>query len=508
MRGLALIVVLAAAPASAAQADAEQADAEQAQAAERLTARAQSALDDVLGPGRSKVQIDVLGEHSELNSDAEFLFPVSVEKPSPSKSPAGSLLLDLPGYVKDRAAQVAKAKADQPPPPVPLSQVYNKQHEASRHESGFKIASIRATVVLDSKLDEAVVRDVSQLLPQLLSLDTTRGDTMSILRAPLRPVWKSAFATASDWRSAAYAAGAGIVLLLCVLIACAGLVGSGRALGRALGKELSSRSRRDEPQAAEAEPLPELSPGSAGFLEEGAAPPGGPPGETPLLGRRFDFLAGHDTVMLARALAREKPEDLGLFFGHLTQSIPDLASRLFIQLPAEVQAKASESLLTLSVADPERLNEIEERLRNAIENGVHGPQSLTKLLSRVSGDARSELLGHIAARDARAAEEIERGLFSFDDLEGLQDAARRRLLGAVSYETWGPALRGAPRGLVEAILSDLPEGPRELVRAAVGVPQPREKVAEARSKILDALAVLTEKGDLDLGRAESRGDLV
>ncbi|HXS99430.1 MAG TPA: FliG C-terminal domain-containing protein [Elusimicrobiota bacterium] len=506
MRGLALIAVLAASPAVAAAVDAEQ-----AQAAERLTARAQGALDDVLGPGRSKVQIDVVGEHAELDSDTEVLFPVMPPKPPPEKSAPGSYLLELPGYVKDRAAEIAKEKEKEKeslPPPAPAPQLYNKQHEASRHDSGFKISSIRATVVLDSKLDDAVVRDVSQLLPQLLNLDTTRGDALSILRAPLRPVWKSAFASANDWRSAAYAAGAGLILIVCVLIVCAGLVGSGRALGRALGQELASRRADLAGGEPASEALPELSPGAAGFLEAEESPADAAPAGAPRLGRRFDFLAGRDMGLLARVLAEEKPEDLGLFFGHLTESIPELASRLFSQLPADVQAKASESLLTLSVADPERLGAIEERLRNAVENGVHGPQSLTKLLSRVSGDARSELLGRLAARDARAVEEIERGLFAFEDLEGLDDAARRRLLGAVPYGTWGAALRGAPRGLVDAVLSDLPEGPRELVQAAADEPQPREKIAEARSTILDALAALAAKGELQVGRAKAGGDFV
>ena len=277
MRTLALIVILAAAPAAAASVDAEQ-----AQASERLAARAQDALDGILGAGRSKVEIDVVGEHSQIDSDAEFLIPVdngsSKAVKGASKAAKDAYQLDLPGYVKDKSAEAAKEKekaaaaaAAQKDDAAP-SQAFNRQHEASRHDSGFQIRAVHATVVFDTALASDTVREASQLLPQLLNLDMTRGDTLNLLRAPLRPLWKSAFSTPGDWRSAAYALGGGLFAVLVALIVFAGLVGAGRALGGSLGRELAA-GRAPPPGAApdEAEPLPELSPGAAGFLEEGAA---------------------------------------------------------------------------------------------------------------------------------------------------------------------------------------------------------------------------------------------
>jgi hypothetical protein len=516
-----IVVVLAASRAAAASS----AEAEQTQAAERLTVRAQGALDGILGPGRSKVEIDVVGEHSEINSDAEFLFPVSGASNAGNTTSAGAqstgkagrdaYQLDLPGYAKDKALEAAKEKSAGPAPAVSQnagasgSQTFNKEHEASRRDSGFKITAIHATVVFDSSLDSGTVREASQLLPQLMNLDMTRGDTLSLLNAPMRPLWKLAFATPGDWRSAAYALGGGLLALLVALIVCAGLVGAGRALGGSLGRELAAARPEPARPPEEGETLPELSPGAAGFLEEGE-PAGAAGGATPLLGRRFDFLLGRDPDLIVRAVSTEKPEELSLFFGHLAESIPDLASRLFGHLSPDVQAEVSQSLLKLSVADPERLTALEERLRLAIENGVMGPQSLGRMLSRVPGTARADLLERLAARDARAAQEVERHMFSFEDLDGIEAAPLRRLLGTVPYEVWGAALRGAPRALTEAVLADLPEGPREMVRAAAAVPQPRDKIDEARSKILDAYVALEAKGELPAaGRAGKKdGDLV
>jgi hypothetical protein len=513
MRKVALIAVLAASSTAFASVAT---DAERAQAGARLAESAQRALDGVLGPGHAQVRVDVQGESSEIESESETILPIvqhGSAAPAPVSADAAARLIDLPGYVKGGTSRSPSGTdAAKPPPasgPSASPVATQKDSEHSLHDAGFRIRSISATVILDSALNDVAVRDVSQLLPQVLKLDTTRGDVMTLLRAPLRPAWKSAFATPGDWRTAVYAAGGGLVALLAVLIAGACLIGAGRALGRALGRELAARSGAEPPGAASApELLPELSPGAGGLLEAGAASGNEPSGGTPLLGRRFDFLGGQDPDLIGRALAVEKAEDLSLFFGHLADNIPDMASRLFARLPAGVQAQVSQAMLKLSLADPERLGAMEERLRSAVENGMVGPQSLGRILSRVPGDARADLLGRLAASDARAAEEVERNVFSFEDLASVGIAPLRRLLGAVPYEIWGPALRGAPSGLADQVLSDLPEGPRELVRSTAATPQPREKIDEARSRILDALSAMVAKGEVALERAEKDGDLV
>ncbi len=495
MRGLALIALLAVRAAAATTTDADKAEA-----AEHMAAGAQKALDAVLGPGRSQVRVELQGDRSEINTETEILTPIDRTS---NAGKAATRLLDLPGYVKDRLPEASGKDKEKDPPGQTF---FQREREQSRRDAGFQVRSIQATVILDSALDDALVRDVSQLLPQILKIDVARGDSMRILRAPLRPAWKTAFSTPGDWRSASYALGGAVALLLAAAISGFGLVRAGRALGRELA--VRPQAPAAAPAAAvSAELLPELTPGAGGFLEGPAGPSGSAAG-APMLGRRFDFLIGRDSDLVVRALGYEKPEDLSLFFGHLAESIPDLASRLFAQLSPDRQTAASTELLKLSLADPERLSAIEERLRQAVENGVLGPQSLGRLLSRVSGDARADMLDRIAARDQDAAREVRRHVFGFEDLGRLSAQARRRLLSAVPYETWGAALRGAPKELADLVLGELPERPREAVREAVASAQPREKVDAARSRVLDAVAALEARGELAGGRADAGGGLV
>jgi hypothetical protein len=496
------------------------ADVDQAAAAARLSGRTLEALDAILGPGRAKVLVEVRGERYRLRTETEMITPLDpgLFDSAGSSSDSGPLvrILDLPGYSKGKkldpvlpgaltgGLREEKEKAeDEEKKAAPL--YTQRDHEQSERDGGFEIKQVMAQVVIDAAVPEERAREASQLLPTLLMIDGSRGDTLTISRAAFQPAWKGAFADPASLRRLAYAGAAVLTALLVVLIAGASFVRAARVFATELG-----RRRTEELEGGAAEPLPELVPGApGGFLDADAEGAGeGARGAPAALGRRFDFLADREPAHCAHALAGERPEDAAMVFGHLASSMPEVASRTFALLPPDFQAEVSSQLLKLRVADPDRLAEIEERLKRAVEHGLQGSERLGRILSRVPLDTRSDLLGRLTLRDHEGAAEVERHLFTIEDLETLSPVELRRLIAAVPYEAWGFALRGTPQGVVDRVLAELPEGPRELVRDLLSSPQPRDKVLEARSKVLDARGELAAKGEIKLGEREAGSELL
>ncbi len=496
MHAFVIAVVLAAIASPAAEPSAEE-----TLVSERLSSRAMAVIDGIIGPGRARVLLEVRGERLQIRSEAEIMTPLS----SPGGSNASSSvkealrILDLPGYYKDRSAaaadKVEKEKAAAPPT-TPSLQPFQKSFEQSLRDAGFEIKRIEAVVVLDSALSETDARAVSQLLPQLLRIDDSRGDKLSIVRAAMRPAWKLAFSTPADWRALSLAGGAVLAALFVAMILSGALVRAARVFAMELGHR---RPMETLPAAQGGELLPELTPGMpAGLIEASRA--GSGDGPVLALGQRFDFLVDADASGAARILAGEKPEDLAQVFAYLSKTHPETASRLFARLSGDTQADASASLLKLSVMDPERLAEIEERLKVSVANGMRGSERLAAILSRVPSEARMDILGRLAVNDSNGVAEIESSLFSFEDIRALSDPDFRRLLSEIPYGTWGAALRGAPQDLLQRVLSDLPQGPNEEVRQASAEPQAKDKISAARSKILDAFFQLSSKGLIRIDR--------
>ena len=493
MRALALLATAAflAVPASSADTSADE-----SLVSERLASRTLDVLNGMLGPGRSKVLVEVRGERLQIRTETEIITPIARDGSSGVKE--ALRLLDLPGYSKERPAAAPGKPAENQ-----AVQPYQKDFEHSLRDAGFEIKKIEATVILDSALTETEARDAAQILPQLLRIDGSRGDMLSIVRAPIRPAWKGAFATPADVQKLSFVAAALVGALIVVLILAAAFVRGARVFA----KELTTHRMAGPSGGGDfqmGEPLPELVPGAPmGLVEPGAS---GEFGSMPAaaLGRRFDFLETSDAAGTARILAEEPPADLAQLFAYLAKLSPETASRLFAKLPAEAQAEASAAIMKLKAVDPDRLSEIEDRLKNMVANGLHGSQRLATILSRFPGEERDMLLGRLASRDSGGAQEIENLMFSFEDFGSLGPADLRRIIGAVPYELWGTALRGAPQELVNRVLAELPDGPRALVRDESATPQPKDKVVAARSKILDAFHDLAAKGQIKIGRASCR----
>ena len=165
-------------------------------------------------------------------------------------------------------------------------------------------------------------------------------------------------------------------------------------------------------------------------------------------------------------LEKEPAEDLAALFAYLANTSPDLASNAFASLSAGQQSAVSQDLISLKIADPERLAGLEGRLKTSAEFGLQGAERLGKILSRLPPDQREGLLGELVSSQPDAAADVERSLFPFEDIGTLKPRDLRRLLVAIPYEDWGVALRGSSRELTDMVLKELQAGPRE-----AGAPQ-------------------------------------
>ncbi len=459
---------------------------EESEVASRLALDATKFLDQLLGPGRAQVLVSVEGESSEIQTQTEVLTPILQSEDKTDKT--------LPGYDDSEA----RSKID----------YYQKDIEKAARRQSFRIKRVRVSTVLDESLSEAKVNTVRRVLPELLRLDEERGDDLSVLRAKLIPTWRRAFLTPVGMRVLLI----GLAALLTVIFMFLMGMRTASAIAAGLSAEIAKARLEGPGGAFPAETLPaggefpELSAGGlpgpgAENAEDGAE-------NRQLLGQRFDFLSSCEPIELADLLLKETPDDLAIFFANISHSHPDLASRVFSILPSNLQAAASQSLLKLDMADPDRLSMLENRLKTAVEFGIRGHERLGSILSRMPAEERNTLLGELMSRDPKSAQDVEKTLFPFEAIADFKPEELRRLIVTISYEEWGTALRGVPEELLQRILAELPAGTRNLVSDSAASPQPKEKVLEARSKILSQVSALAGKGQILLRKEDASSEMI
>lgn len=461
---------------------------------EKLTAEAEKFLVSLLGPGRAKVLVTVEGERSNTQTQTEILTPIT--------KPAGVEPALLPGYAKERTKE---EKWD----------FTQKDQEQTSRISGLIVKRLRVSIVIDSKVPESQANAARRLLSDMLGVDPKRGDQISVLRAQLAPAWKSALETPEGTRTILLFSGAVVLVLLVSLLGYFAAIRVVRAFVSELGqnRRRASDSPPPYPPQGMGASLPgaqsaELLPGGIPSLLDSGSPDQGAAAGLPQLGRRFDFLSSKDPLELSKLLADESPDDLALLFGYLADSNPDLAATVLQALPAPAQTAVSQALVRLTMADPERLAMLENKIRTLVEFGLRGTERLGKILSRLPPMEREGIMGDIQTASPDAAKEIENSLFSFEDILKLKPNEMRRLIMAVPYTEWGLALRSAPAELVEKISEQLLPGTKKILSESMETPQPRNKVLEARSAILAQVYAMASRGEISLGREDASSELI
>ncbi|MEX0867150.1 MAG: FliG C-terminal domain-containing protein [Pirellulales bacterium] len=232
--------------------------------------------------------------------------------------------------------------------------------------------------------------------------------------------------------------------------------------------------------------------------------------------QRFACLRGAEPATVASYFSQEHPQTIAVVFSHLA---PEQSADILARLPAARQAEVLHRLADLEDTDPEVLRDIEtsieEWLREQDRHGQRrraGRQAIERILASAELGAKHEILSNLGQQDygfARqfgymetsadepavprrdcgpaAATEPEVILatrlrapvssidhatpveptITFSELEHLGDQALAEIFGRAEPEVIRIALAGAPRAMVQGILSRLPAPDRQLLERAL-----------------------------------------
>jgi hypothetical protein len=129
------------------------------------------------------------------------------------EAPSEAAIIDLPGYTKSGASRNAR-------PAAGGATLIHSAYDETVSEGSFAVSGLHAWLVLDNKLSEAAVAEAVRVTGEIVGLDPSRGDELSVVRTAFLPSWRAAFSRPRDARALAL-----LFLAAAALVLAAGLIG-------------------------------------------------------------------------------------------------------------------------------------------------------------------------------------------------------------------------------------------------------------------------------------------
>lgn len=206
---------------------------------------------------------------------------------------------------------------------------------------------------------------------------------------------------------------------------------------------------------------------------------------------------------IAAFLAGEQPQVATVILSRLDSS---KAASVMERLSAEQRGDLSRRLLTLRSITDAAMQLVAERLRQALfseeetgsEENKHA--KLAAILNKLEREQIEEILTSISETDPLEAERVKGYVFTFDDIAGMDQEDRARLMDEVPAERVVTALRDADPTLVDLVLQTLSPRSRRIVEAelATDARVAPQAISEARRWIAVLALSMAERSLIKL----------
>jgi len=219
----------------------------------------------------------------------------------------------------------------------------------------------------------------------------------------------------------------------------------------------------------------------------------------------IESLKWMDPQSVAELIRNEHPQIIASILVHLER---DQASAVLMHLAERLRHDVMLRIATLDGIQPNALRELNDVLTKVLAGGeklkrkkLGGTKAAAEILNFFGGSNETVVLDAIREHDADLAQRIADQMFTFDDLNRLDDRAIQLLLREVANDSLIVALKGADTELRERMFRNMSQRAAETLRDDLESKGPvRLSEVEAEQKeILKTVRRLADEGQIALG---------
>ncbi|QPC85377.1 flagellar motor switch protein FliG [Mesorhizobium sp. NBSH29] len=215
-----------------------------------------------------------------------------------------------------------------------------------------------------------------------------------------------------------------------------------------------------------------------------------------------------DPARLGAFLIGEHPQIAAMVLAKLS---PSTSAAVLVTLDKPLRGDIIKRMMTMTTIPDAAVRIIENQIRSRVlvETGAKdisvGQARVANVLNELDKSQLDEVMRDLEEAGTGDLEGVRARLFAFEDIEILTQKARIALLDGISTEIVTLALRGAPNGLAECILSAISQRSRRMVESELGsggAEIAQEDIMRARKSIASTAIKLADEGSIQLPTAQ------
>lgn len=222
----------------------------------------------------------------------------------------------------------------------------------------------------------------------------------------------------------------------------------------------------------------------------------------------LEIIKWADPKAIAEMIRFEHPQIVAAILAHLE---PDKAGDVLRSLPDKIVPEIVFRVASMAQVAPNAIRELNEvldqqlsgQITNTIVQGESGgPKAAAEVLNRLEGSRSRQTLDYIREVDAVMARKIEDNMFTFEDLQKLDDRSIQLILREVDKNILATAMKSCTSELKEMIFKNMSDRAVTMLKEDLASKGPvrLSEVETAQREILVAAQKLDQAGQIVLSR--------
>lgn len=176
----------------------------------------------------------------------------------------------------------------------------------------------------------------------------------------------------------------------------------------------------------------------------------------------FSFVKERHIPEIAYLLSKSPDQDIAVVVNYLS---PELAAKLIERFTPERQIAIATILNDGTDISPERVSEIENRVRMKVDYVIGGDGKLIPILNMMKADIREAVIDSVESKDSDAAMRLKRKLRSFETLvRDLTPLSIQALYRQLNPSMVAQILKASPADVQEKFFTSISEGATQRLR--------------------------------------------